>query len=261
MSDVPVPVPSGWVRYAVYIEVPIAPDDEGDDAFLSFIVTSMALPRAGEKLVFDGPGMTLELVVTAISHNFTTAAYSNPYGHLVTVETQVAPGSETTARLLYENSKENQRWIGLFPMVEPRFPSSAQPTPVQSDSLTARVNVGLGREVEWAIWDVDLLVRIFQRATTTSLALVRALISEGGTASVDRLKELTGAETLHHMTQSLNVSGQRETRLPEKRLIQAQRYPKSTSKVVGYSFPEGTTSLFIAALERFDAWAIDIGKA
>ncbi|MFI7665749.1 hypothetical protein [Nocardia sp. NPDC049526] len=192
MSEVSVPVPYGWMRYVVFVDVPAAPYDESDDASSSFVATSMALPRVGEELVFDGPGNTLELVVTAVSHSFTTAAGSKPYGHLVTVETQVVPGSETTARLLYENSEEKDRWISLFPMVEPRFPSSAKPTPVPSDPLTVRVNVGRGREVEWAIWDVDLLVRVFQGATATSLALVRALISEGGSASVDRLEELTG---------------------------------------------------------------------
>lgn len=133
---------------------------------------------------------------------------------------------------------------------------SAAPPPPESDPLTARVNVGWGREVEWVVWDVDLIVRILQGATAASLDLVRALATEGGAATVNRLRELTGRETLHHMTQALNVAGQRETRLPEKRLIQAQRYPHSASKVVGYSFPEGTTPLFAAALERFDAWAI-----
>jgi hypothetical protein len=135
---------------------------------------------------------------------------------------------------------------------------SEAPPPPESDPLTARVNVGWGREVEWVVWDVDLIVRILQGATSASLDLVRALAAEGGTATVNRLRELTGRETLHHMTQSLNVAGQRETRLPEKRLIQAQRYPHSASKVVAYSFPEGTTPLFAAALERFDAWAISV---
>lgn len=135
--------------------------------------------------------------------------------------------------------------------------SEAPPLP-GSDPLTARVNVGWGREVEWVVWDVDLIVGILQGATSASLGLVRALAAEGGTATVNRLCELTGRETLHDMTQSLNVAGQRETRLPEKRLIQAQRYPHSASKVVGYSFPEGTTPLFAAALERFDAWEISV---
>jgi hypothetical protein len=38
------------------------------------------------------------------------------------------------------------------------------------------------REVEWVVWDVDLIVRILQGATAASLDLVRALAAEGGTA-------------------------------------------------------------------------------
>lgn len=141
---------------------------------------------------------------------------------------------------------------------EPEAPPPPQnPAPVHApDPPTAEVNVGWGREVEWVVWDVDLIVRILQGASAAALDLVRALAAEGGAATVNRLQELTGRESLHHLSQSLNVSGQRETRLPEKRLIQAQRYPHSASKVVGYSFPDGTTPLFVAALERFDAWAI-----
>ncbi len=70
MSQTSVPVPPGWVRYVVYVDVPIATYDEGDDAFLNFIVNSMVVPRVGETLSFDGPGSFLELVVTAVSHNF-----------------------------------------------------------------------------------------------------------------------------------------------------------------------------------------------
>lgn len=66
-------------------------------------------------------------------------------------------------------------------------------TPVPSDSLTARVDVGRRREGEWAIRDFDLL-RIFQRAT--SLDSVRALVCESGSASVTRLEELESRDRL-----------------------------------------------------------------
>ncbi len=126
MSQTSVPVPPGWVRYVVYVDVPIATYDEGDDAFLNFIVNSMVVPRVGETLSFDGPGSFLELVVTAVSHNFSTVAdredADGSAGCQVTVEAGVVRQSQVTARELYESREDFESWIDLFPMVEPRFP-------------------------------------------------------------------------------------------------------------------------------------------
>ncbi|GAB2666374.1 hypothetical protein [Nocardia goodfellowii] len=121
-----------------------------------------------------------------------------------------------------------------------------------------RVNVGRHGQPEWAEWDVDLAVRILRGAKPSSVELVRALVAAGGSASVDQLRSATGEQKLHPMTQSLNMAGQRLTRLPAERLIQPSHFPRKTSPVAAYSLPPGTVELFSDALERYDRWVADL---
>jgi hypothetical protein len=111
-------------------------------------------------------------------------------------------------------------------------------------------------EVERVEWTPAVAAQILRCSTPAGYRLVQALIAEGGSAPVGRLAELTGDTLLRAATQSLNVAGRREgvTRsLPERRLIQAIRYPNPlTSKVVAYSLPAESIPAFTAAIELLD---------
>ncbi|MGW6335260.1 hypothetical protein [Nocardia rhamnosiphila] len=105
-------------------------------------------------------------------------------------------------------------------------------------------------------WTPALCERILQSSTRAGHRLVKALLAEGGTASITRLTELTGDTTLRAATQSLNTAARRERatlHLPEGRLIQAHRYPnRLTSKVTAYSLPAETIPSFTTAVELLD---------
>ncbi|MEV0048018.1 hypothetical protein AB0H60_31745 [Nocardia rhamnosiphila] len=113
-----------------------------------------------------------------------------------------------------------------------------------------------GKSSEDVQWTPALCERILRTSSPAGHRLVRALLAEGGSASVDRLTELTGDTTLRAATQSLNMAARREGVahvLPERRLIQAHRYPHPlTSKVTAYSLPDETIPSFTTAVELLD---------
>ncbi|WP_280507120.1 hypothetical protein [Nocardia flavorosea] len=102
-------------------------------------------------------------------------------------------------------------------------------------------------------WTPALSERILRSSTSSGYRLVQALVAEGGSASVARLVELTGDPLLRSATQSLNMAARREGiahTLPERRLIQAYRYPNPlTSKVAGYALPVESIPSFTTAVE------------
>ncbi|MEV6320586.1 hypothetical protein AB0M45_05220 [Nocardia sp. NPDC051787] len=124
---------------------------------------------------------------------------------------------------------------------------------VESDPVDTPPDIG---EVEGVEWTPAVAAQILRSSTPGGYRLVQALIAEGGSAPVGRLSELTGDSLLRAATQSLNVAARREgvTRgLPERRLIQAIRYPNPlTSKVAAYSLPTESIPAFTAAIELLD---------
>lgn len=110
-----------------------------------------------------------------------------------------------------------------------------------------------GKAVKDVQWTPALSERILRSSTTSGYRLVQALIAEGGSASIARLTELTGDPLLRSATQSLNMAARREGiahSLPERRLIQAHRYPNPlTSKVAGYALPAESIPSFTTAVE------------
>ncbi|MEU4840295.1 hypothetical protein [Nocardia testacea] len=110
-----------------------------------------------------------------------------------------------------------------------------------------------GKASEEVRWTPALCERILRTWSPAGHRLVQALLTEGGSASIDRLTELTGDTTLRAATQSLNMAARREGVahvLPERRLIQAHRYPHPlTSKVSAYSLPAETIPSFTTAVE------------
>ncbi|MEU4841714.1 hypothetical protein [Nocardia testacea] len=102
-------------------------------------------------------------------------------------------------------------------------------------------------------WTPALCERILQSSTPGGFRLVKALVAEGGSASIARLTELTGDPLLRAATQSLNMAARREGAfryLPEGRLIQSHRYPNPlTSRVAAYSLPTESIPAFTTAVE------------
>ncbi|GGL44295.1 hypothetical protein [Nocardia jinanensis] len=103
-------------------------------------------------------------------------------------------------------------------------------------------------------WTPALCERILRTSAAAGHRLVQALVAEGGSASVARLTELTGDPLLRAATQTLNMAARREGvghALPDRRLIQAYRYPNPvTSKVTAYSLPADSLPSFTTAVER-----------
>ncbi|MBF6171094.1 HD domain-containing protein [Nocardia blacklockiae] len=133
-----------------------------------------------------------------------------------------------------------------LPALAPRDEGSAA---ADSGPVAPAHSEGTDEGVEWT---AELAERILRAATADSIRLVRALVTEGGSASLDRLDELTGGIAPRPAVLSLNSAARHEGiryRLPERRLIQAFRGPNSAkSKVVAYALPDGSLPAFAAAI-------------
>lgn len=55
-------------------------------------------------------------------------------------------------------------------------------------------------------WTVDFVVEVLRLAQPSAAVFLRALVDEGGRASTERLKERTGSDKLHYMTNTLNTA-------------------------------------------------------
>ncbi|WP_030429680.1 hypothetical protein [Allokutzneria albata] len=106
------------------------------------------------------------------------------------------------------------------------------------------------------VWTVELAEEVLRHALPSGSVFLRALINEGGTATADRLKELTGSRVLHPMLQTLNTAARKA--LGGRRLGQRVRIahsrsdpknPRSTS-VHDYMLPAELVPIFDEALRR-----------
>ncbi|MFI9538302.1 hypothetical protein ACIG56_34355 [Nocardia fusca] len=120
-------------------------------------------------------------------------------------------------------------------------------------AIVDELALAAGKASDDVQWTPALCERILRTSTPAGHRLVQALIAEGGSASIARLTELTGDTTLRAATQSLNMAARREGvahALPERRVIQAHRYPNPlTSNVIAYSLPPETIPSFTTAVE------------
>jgi hypothetical protein len=177
--------------------------------------------------------------------------------HLAVAElsgTEMTPQDRVQLGLLAAQVALGDRLSALLPGDVP-----AEAAPAEHRSAAARVAVvdelalAAGKASEDVQWTPALCERILRTSSPAGHRLVQALLAEGGSASVDRLTELTGDVTLRAATQSLNMAARREGAahtLPERRLIQAHRYPHPlTSKVTAYSLPAETIPSFTTAVE------------
>lgn len=133
-------------------------------------------------------------------------------------------------------------------------------TKLVQDGISVTVYSPDGREPP--AWTVELAEEVLRGAKPIGSQLLRAVIDEGGTASVERLREVLGVQELQRATLTLNqaarrtVDGaQRWTMLIKGRFLVAPR--KGTrGKVYGYTMAKDVIPTFDQALRRL-AWQPD----
>jgi len=104
-------------------------------------------------------------------------------------------------------------------------------------------------------WTVDLAEELLRLAQPSGSTFLRALIDEGGTATAERLRELTGADALQYMTLSLN-SALRKMSGPRRMLGRQLAKPRQNAQnprhpgVYDYTLPGELVPIFDEALHR-----------
>jgi len=106
-------------------------------------------------------------------------------------------------------------------------------------------------------WTVELAEQVLRHAQPAGSTLLRALIDEGGSATADRLRELTGERRLQYMTLTLNnaarkVSGHRRFRDDGRHLARPRRDPDNPRDhtVRAYDIDPELVPIFDEALRR-----------
>jgi hypothetical protein len=90
-------------------------------------------------------------------------------------------------------------------------------------------------------WTVDLAIEVLRYAKPGGLVFARALVDEGGTATADRLREITGEPALHYMTGTLNaalrtVTGRRRLRYSDRHLAKPLPPPDNPRRKIVHSY-------------------------
>lgn len=108
-------------------------------------------------------------------------------------------------------------------------------------------------------WDVGLAERILRRARPAGSVFLRALVDHGGTATAEKLREVTGLESLNHATRTLTETasavfsdGDRERRGRYwRRFFIARTHPdQPRGRVYDYCLPDNLVPIFAEALTR-----------
>jgi hypothetical protein len=105
------------------------------------------------------------------------------------------------------------------------------------------------------VWDDEFLERFLRTLGPSGRRWIRVLVAEGGAATPDRIKEVTGAKALGGMSSTMRRAVHSTTdRLPPPRLIKARNMddPQNPA-ILEYRLAEGTLPLVTAALERIDS--------
>lgn len=105
------------------------------------------------------------------------------------------------------------------------------------------------------VWTVQLAEEVLRRARPTGHAFLRALIDEGGTATADRLRELTGMSALHRATLTNAAAQVLGREAPDGRrrrhFFRARHRPgERPGRVHDYHLPEELVPIFDEALTR-----------
>ncbi|WP_280212174.1 hypothetical protein [Nocardia cyriacigeorgica] len=105
----------GPVRYTVAIPIPDAQGTSQGEV-VTFVVNGLAVPRTGERLVFDNGGDDMVLDVMDVAHWFRTPG-DGPRQREVVVSVNVQwPDTDDARKLL--DPVEYERWVARFAMLE-----------------------------------------------------------------------------------------------------------------------------------------------
>lgn len=106
-------------------------------------------------------------------------------------------------------------------------------------------------------WTVDIAEEILREALPTGSTFLRALVNEGGTATADRLKELTNSNALQHMTRTLSVAARkilskRQIDIAPRDIFRPRRDPNNPrhAKIYDYVMLSELVPVFDEALRR-----------
>lgn len=108
-------------------------------------------------------------------------------------------------------------------------------------------------------WDVDLAELILRRARPVGSVFLRALVDQGGTATAEKLREMTGLDALNQATRTLTEAARavfsegdphRRGRY-RRHFFAARTHPdQPRGRVYDYRLPEELVPLFADALTR-----------
>lgn len=141
------------------------------------------------------------------------------------------------------------------------------PADLSVTGLTGRT-LQLSASAEWGspdrsqppVWTVELAEEVLRNARPPGRAFLRALVDEGGTATADRLRELTGLEVLNRATMTLSSSAAQvlSRQDPDGRrwrhFFVARRHPDDRyGRVHDYQLPDELVPIFDEALTRLSS--------
>lgn len=110
-------------------------------------------------------------------------------------------------------------------------------------------------------WTVELAEDVVRQAKVNGRVFLRALVDEGGTATADRLREITGIEGLHRATQTLSSAASKalKAKLGDegrrwRHFFERRAHPdeRRAGRVHSYHLPEKLVPCFDEALKRVE---------
>ncbi|TDC88147.1 hypothetical protein E1161_24450 [Saccharopolyspora aridisoli] len=172
--------------------------------------------------------------------------------------TRVEPGQETQGWELHVSEDGRQAVV--------RGPAGVAVTDLSGPVLrllagglhTADLKRPTERPFEWTVEVAEDTVR---RAKENGRIFLRALIDEGGTATADRLREITGMEALQHATQTLSMAASKALKAKFgdegrrwRHFFERCPHPEDRAgvRVHSYHLPEKLIPCFDEALKRVE---------
>lgn len=110
------------------------------------------------------------------------------------------------------------------------------------------------------VWNAPRVEKFLRNLDPPGFQLLEILVAEGGTATPDRVKELTGRKSLAGITSALRSAAHRMTPelLPPPRLVEVVRV-RRTDKAQLYRISEENLPIVAAALQRIRSSADALG--
>lgn len=118
-----------------------------------------------------------------------------------------------------------------------RSPHGDAPSP----PLRRQAAAGNRAEPSGSAWTVEFAEEVLRQALPSGSVFLRALVDEGGTATVARLKDLTGSNALHYMTLTLNTAARKLRRPPRGEVQLGGERPRVARPVTDPDNPRSQT--------------------